>query len=192
MSFTRRLGSGRLRHTSRQVFRHIVKNAHAQPIASSAAIQLHVIPLLGAPVSFRTIRSRRVERHLGSQRLLRVLHLTPPIRRLRLERCRARVNLTAVEWNQVILSDEFKFNLSIDDIRVLVWRPRGERLNPGFALQGHIAPTAGVMVFDVIAYYTQSHLVFIRGTVRAQRYVYKRQKGTKFRNFPSKTFFIFV
>ncbi|GFW54149.1 acetylcholine receptor subunit delta [Trichonephila clavipes] len=32
-----------------------------------------------------------------------------------------------------------------DDNRVPVWRPRGERLNPAFALQRHTAPTAGVM-----------------------------------------------
>ncbi|GFV09795.1 hypothetical protein TNCV_2598501 [Trichonephila clavipes] len=44
------------------------------------------------------------------------------------------------------LSDESRFNLSSDDNRVRVWRPRGERLNPAFALQRHTAPTAGVMV----------------------------------------------
>ncbi|GFV58780.1 transposable element Tcb2 transposase [Trichonephila clavipes] len=40
---------------------------------------------------------------------------------------------------------EPRFNLSSDDNRVQVWRPRGERLNPAFALQRHAAPTAGVM-----------------------------------------------
>ncbi|GFU53080.1 multiple epidermal growth factor-like domains protein 11 [Trichonephila clavipes] len=41
--------------------------------------------------------------------------------------------------------DESRFNLSSDDNRVRVWRPRGERLYPVFALQRHTAPTAGLM-----------------------------------------------
>ncbi|GFV21831.1 transposable element Tcb2 transposase [Trichonephila clavipes] len=55
---------------------------------------------------------------------------------------------------QVIFSDEFSFNLSSDDKRVHVWRPRSERLNPAFALQRHTAPTAGVTVWGAIAYNT--------------------------------------
>ncbi|GFU61366.1 transposable element Tcb2 transposase [Trichonephila clavipes] len=58
------------------------------------------------------------------------------------------------EWNQVIFSDESRFNLSSDDNRVRVWRPRGECLSPAFALQRHTTPTAGVMVWGAIAYNT--------------------------------------
>ncbi|GFS84836.1 transposable element Tcb1 transposase [Trichonephila clavipes] len=70
----------------------------------------------------------------GSGRPLRLLSLTPTYRRLRLEWCHARGNWTAAEWNQVVFSDESRFNLSSDDNRVRVWRPRGERLNPAFLL----------------------------------------------------------
>ncbi|GFW68624.1 transposable element Tcb1 transposase [Trichonephila clavipes] len=45
-----------------------------------------------------------------------------------------------------VFSDEFRFNLSIDDNRVRVWRPRGGRLIPAFSLQRHTTPIAGVMV----------------------------------------------
>ncbi|GFX81325.1 transposable element Tcb2 transposase [Trichonephila clavipes] len=61
-------------------------------------------------------------------------------------------------------SDESRFNLSSDDNRVHVWRPRGECLNPALALQRHTTPTAGVMVWGAIAYNTRSPLVLIRGT----------------------------
>ncbi|GFV50295.1 transposable element Tcb2 transposase [Trichonephila clavipes] len=44
--------------------------------------------------------------------------------------CLARGNWTAEEWNQVVFRDESRFNLSSDDNRVRVRRPRGERLNP--------------------------------------------------------------
>ncbi|GFV53548.1 HTH_Tnp_Tc3_2 domain-containing protein [Trichonephila clavipes] len=52
-------------------------------------------------------------------------------------------NWTAEEYNKVIFSGESRFNLSSADNSVRVWRPRGKRLNPAFALQRHTAPTAG-------------------------------------------------
>ncbi|GFU25146.1 transposable element Tcb2 transposase [Trichonephila clavipes] len=105
ISFTRRPGSGCPRQTIRREDRHIVRNTHVQPTASSAAIEAQVAPSLGAPVSFRTIRRRLSARHLGSRCPLRVLPLTPTYRRLRLEWCRARGNWTAAEWNQVVFRD---------------------------------------------------------------------------------------
>ncbi|GFV15491.1 transposable element Tcb2 transposase [Trichonephila clavipes] len=172
MSFTRRSGSVRPRQTSCREDPHIVRNARVQPTSSSAAIQAHVAPSLGVPVSSQTIRRSLHEGHLESQGTLRVLSLTPTHRRLRLEWCCARGNCTAAEWNQVIFSDESIFNLSSDHNRVHVWKPRGECLNPAFALQQHTAPTAGVMVWGAIAFNTRSPLVLIRGTTITQWYVH--------------------
>ncbi|GFW49323.1 transposable element Tcb2 transposase [Trichonephila clavipes] len=146
MSFTRSPGSGRPRQTSRREDHHIIRNARVQPAASSATLQAQVAPSLGASVSFQTIRRSLAEGHLGSRRPLRVLPLTPTHRRLRLE--------------------------CSDDNRVRVWRLRGERINPAFALQRHNAPTAGVMVWGVTANNTRSPLVLIRGTMTAQWYVH--------------------
>ncbi|GFU61384.1 transposable element Tcb2 transposase [Trichonephila clavipes] len=171
MSFTRRPGSARLRQTIPREDRHIVRNARVQPTASSAAIQAQVEPSLGAPVSSQTIRRRLAEGHLGSRCPLRVMPLTPTQRCLRFEWCRARGNWTVAEWSQVVISDESRFNLSSDDNRVRVRRPRGERLNPAFALQRHVTLTAGVMVWGVIVYNTRSPLVLIRGTMTAEWYV---------------------
>ncbi|GFU27446.1 transposable element Tcb2 transposase [Trichonephila clavipes] len=151
MSFTRRPGSRLSRQTSRLEDRNIVRNALVQPTASSAAIQEQVAPSLGAPVSSQTIRR--------------------PIDASVFKWFRAVGNWTAAEWNQVVFRDESRFNFSSDDNRVRVWRPRGERLNPAFALQRHTAPTAGVMVWGVIAYNTRSPLVLFRGTMTTQRYV---------------------
>ncbi|PRD24835.1 UNVERIFIED_CONTAM: Transposable element Tcb2 transposase [Trichonephila clavipes] len=119
-------------------------HAH-QLIASSAAIQTQAVPSTGAPASFRTIRRRLGEGHLGLRCPLRVLLLTPTYRRLRLKWCSARGNWTAAEWNQVVFSDESRFSLSSDN-RVHMWRPCGDSLNRSLALQSHTTPTAGVMV----------------------------------------------
>ncbi|GFX80814.1 transposable element Tcb2 transposase [Trichonephila clavipes] len=142
MPFTRRLGSGSPRQISLREDHNIVRNALVQPTASSAAIQAQVAPSLGSPVSSRTIRKHLAEGHLGSRRPLCVLPLTPTHRRLRMEWCRTRGSWIAA----VVFSDESRFNLSSDDNRVRVWRPRGERLKPAFALQRHTDHTAGVMV----------------------------------------------
>ncbi|GFU58572.1 transposable element Tcb2 transposase [Trichonephila clavipes] len=102
------------------------------PTVSSAAIYAQVAPALGALVYSRTIRRRLVKGHLGSQGPFRVLPLTTTHRHLRLEWCRAGGNRTAAEWNQGVFSNESRFNMSIDENRVRVWRPRGERLKPAF------------------------------------------------------------
>ncbi|GFT89480.1 uncharacterized protein TNCV_4387481 [Trichonephila clavipes] len=73
---------------------------------------------------------------------------------------------------QVIFSDEYRFNLSRDYNRVHVWRLRGKRLNPAFVLQRHTAPTAGVMVWSAIVHNTWSSLVLIRGSMTTQWYVH--------------------
>ncbi|GFX79868.1 transposable element Tcb2 transposase [Trichonephila clavipes] len=119
-------------------------------------------------VSSRNIQRRLVERHLASRRPLSVLPLTPTHRRLR---CHAQGNWTAVKGNQVVLSDLSRFNLSIHDNLVRLWRPRGESLNPVFALQRHTASTVGVMVWGAVAYNTRSPLLLIHGTITTQRYV---------------------
>ncbi|GFU46808.1 transposable element Tcb2 transposase [Trichonephila clavipes] len=165
MSFTGRPGSGRPRQTSCRLDQHIIRNVRVQPIASSTAIHAHVTPSLGAHVFSRTIRRRLAEGYLGSRRPLRVLPLTPIHRRLRLEWCHARGNWSAAEWNQVVFSDESRFNLSSDDNRVRVLKPHGKRLNPAFAFQLHIASTAAVMGWGTIAYNTRSLLALIRGTM---------------------------
>ncbi|GFY06233.1 transposable element Tcb2 transposase [Trichonephila clavipes] len=154
--------------TSHREDRHIVRNSLVQSTASSAAIQAQVTPSLGAPVSSRIIRRRLAEGHLGSRRVT----LTPTHRLLLSEWCHARGNWTAAEWNQVLFSDESRFNLRSDDNRVRVWRLRGESLNLAFALQQHTAPTEGVMVWGAIAYNTRLPLVLICGTLTAQQYVH--------------------
>ncbi|GFV90654.1 transposable element Tcb2 transposase [Trichonephila clavipes] len=87
------------------------------------ALQPQVAPSLGANVSSRTIRSNLAKGHLGSWCPIRVQPLTLTHRRLLLEWCGARGNWTPVEWNQVVLSDECRFNLSSNDNRVHVWKP---------------------------------------------------------------------
>ncbi|GFW22995.1 transposable element Tcb2 transposase [Trichonephila clavipes] len=97
--------------------------------------------------------------------ILCVLPLTPTHRRIHLEWSHAQGNSTAAKWNQVVFSDESRFNLISDDNRVCVWRPQGECLNTAFHLQQHTTSTTGVMICCVTAYFTRSYLVLVHGTI---------------------------
>ncbi|GFS88107.1 transposable element Tcb2 transposase [Trichonephila clavipes] len=124
--------------------------------AASTPIQAKVTPSSGAPVSSPIIQRRLAEGHLGSGHPLHVLPLTPTHRDLCLEWCHARRNWTAAKWNQVVSSDESRFNLSSEDNNFRMWSPCDEHRNYAFALQRHTAPTAGMMVWGKIAYNTRS------------------------------------
>ncbi|GFW55725.1 transposable element Tcb2 transposase [Trichonephila clavipes] len=168
----RQLGRSDCVVKSRRENHHNVRNASVQPTVSSVAIQEHVAPSIGASVSSRTIRRRLAEGHLGSRHPLTVLPFALPSHcSLLLEWCHAQGNWTVAEWYQVAFSDEFRFNLSSDDNRVRVWRPRVEGLNPDFALKRHTTPAAGVMAWGAIDHNTWSPLVMISGALPAQHYV---------------------
>ncbi|GFX43008.1 transposable element Tcb1 transposase [Trichonephila clavipes] len=102
----------------------------------------------GALVSSQTITRRLAEGHLASRCPLRVLKRHIPTDTF----VRGGITHDGIEQkrNGAIFSDEPRFNLSSDDNRVRVWRPRGESFNP-FALPLHTVPTAGVIVWGVIA-----------------------------------------
>ncbi|GFT83409.1 transposable element Tcb2 transposase [Trichonephila clavipes] len=119
---------------SRRKEHHTVRNACIRHTVSFAAIQALVAQSLGGPVSSPTIQRCLA---LRSRHPLHELPLTPTLQLLRLEWCHVQGNWTAAEWDQVVFSDESRFNLSSDDNRVPVLRFHGERLNPVYALQPH-------------------------------------------------------
>ncbi|GFV66148.1 transposable element Tcb2 transposase [Trichonephila clavipes] len=126
--------SGSPRQISRREDRHIIQHTSVEPTDSLTAVHTQAAPSLRVRESSRTIA-----RHL------------------------AEGYLTATEWNQVVFSDESRFNLSSDDNRVCVWRPRGSRLNAAFTLQRRTTPVVCVMVWSALAYDTRSALILING-----------------------------
>ncbi|GFV41197.1 transposable element Tcb2 transposase [Trichonephila clavipes] len=107
--------SGRPRHSNRRDDRHILRYARLKSTASLVAVQTQAAPSLRAHVFSRTITRHMAEGHVVSLRPLRVLPTTSTHRRLHLQWCHAREDWTAMEWNQVVFSDESRFNLSSDD-----------------------------------------------------------------------------
>ncbi|GFV26610.1 transposable element Tcb1 transposase [Trichonephila clavipes] len=84
-----------------------------------------------------TIPSTWLKGHLGLRHKLRVLPADAHPSTSTFGWCRASEAGFCSELEQVVFRDEPRFKFSSDDNRIRVRRPRGERLNPAFALQRH-------------------------------------------------------
>lgn len=167
---TRARGSGRPRGTTEAQDRYLrllaFRDRHMPTRRVAAAFHnVEGRPITGASI-YRRIRSFG----LRSYRPHLVLPLTAEHRRQRLEWCRERLNWD-LEWNTVVFSDESRFCLGSHDGRQMVRRLRGERRNPSFSVERHVARTVGVMVWGAICYGSRSPLIFIQGSMTARRYI---------------------
>ncbi|GFW80854.1 transposable element Tcb2 transposase [Trichonephila clavipes] len=104
----------------------------------------------------QTISRHLAEANLKSKRPFRAFPLTLEHRQLRLQCCQARSTWNVTDWQKVVFSDESRFVLGTDDNRVRVWRRPGERFNSPNTVLSHTARTAGVIVWEVIAYDSRS------------------------------------
>ncbi|GFS64261.1 transposable element Tcb2 transposase [Trichonephila clavipes] len=123
--------------------RRIVRQALVDPTVTRSTIRVDV----GVAIVPQTISRHLAEANLKSKRPFRALPLTPEHRQLRLQWCQARSMWNVTDWQKVVFSDESRFLLGTDDIRVRVWRCPGERYNSTHTVLRHTARTAGVMVW---------------------------------------------
>ncbi|GFU88100.1 transposable element Tcb1 transposase [Trichonephila clavipes] len=69
------------------------------------------------------------------------------------------------------LTDELRICLQHHDVRIRVWRHRGERMLNSCVMHRHIGPAPGIMVWGGIGYHSRTPLVRIAGTLNSQRYI---------------------
>ncbi|GFW63491.1 transposable element Tcb1 transposase [Trichonephila clavipes] len=162
----RKTGSGATRKTARREDQRIVRQALVDPTVTRSTIQVHV----GVAIVPQTISRHLAEANLKPKRPFCALPLTPGHRQLCLQWCQARSMWNVSDWQKVVFSDESWFVLWTDDNRVRVWRRPGKRYIFSHSVLRHTARTAGVMVWEAIAYDSRSTLFVIRGTLTDQRY----------------------
>ncbi|GFT25231.1 transposable element Tc1 transposase [Trichonephila clavipes] len=112
-------------------------------------------------------------------RRLRGLRARIPLCRIPLTQnhCRLRLQWANVhrswraDWQQVVFSDESRFNLWHHDGRIRVRLYAGERHIPECIINHHSGRTPGVMVWGVIAYHGRSQLLRIVGILNSTRYI---------------------
>ncbi|GFV49724.1 transposable element Tcb1 transposase [Trichonephila clavipes] len=77
----------------------------------------------------------------------------------------------AVEWNEVVFTDESRICLQHHDGRIRVWRQRGEMMLSSLVMHRHTGPTPGIMVWSGIGYHSRTPLVRMAGTLNSQHYI---------------------
>ncbi|GFY26805.1 transposable element Tc1 transposase [Trichonephila clavipes] len=98
--------------------RMIVRKALVDPTVTRLMKRAEV----SVTINPQTISRHLAEANLKSNRLFRVLPLTPEHQRLRLQWCQARSMWNVTDWQKVVFSDESRFVFGTDDNHVRVWR----------------------------------------------------------------------
>ncbi|GFV00201.1 transposable element Tcb1 transposase [Trichonephila clavipes] len=77
----------------------------------------------------------------------------------------------AIEWNEVVFTDESRIFVQCRDGRIRVWRHRGERMLNSCVMHRHSGHAPGIMVWGGIGYHSRTPLGRIAGTLNSQRYI---------------------
>ncbi|GFV66471.1 transposable element Tcb2 transposase [Trichonephila clavipes] len=128
--------------------------------------------VMSAPDDIRLVRMAQTDRtassrHSGEQ-LQDSSHAKPS--HLRLQWANVHRSWRA-DWQQVVFSDEYRFNLWHHDGRIHVRHYSGERHIPECIIERHSRRAPGVMVWCAIAYHGRSQLLRIVGNLNSTRYI---------------------
>ncbi|GFW36851.1 transposable element Tc1 transposase [Trichonephila clavipes] len=77
------------------------------------------------------------------------------------------------DWNQVVISDESRFNLWDHDGRIRVRHYACERCLPECAIERHSGQTPRVIVRVAISYHGRSNLLRIEGNLNSNSYIHE-------------------
>ena len=162
--------SGRPRSTDVRTDRYIVRQAVTSRTNTAKRIKSLLRVTTNVHISVNTVRRRLRAAGLASRVPARHPRLTPAHKAARQAWSARHSRWTRREWDQVIFSDESKFNLLTSDRRIHVWRRRGERFQPDCIQQ--VVPHGGgsVMVWGGFSSHFRTPLYHIQGNLTAVRY----------------------
>ena len=121
-------------------------------------------------ISSRTVLRRLAAVGIRSRRPYRGPHLTQRHLCQRLEWTRRQLRWTIQRWGRVLFTDESRFLLQHVDGRVRVFHRRGERFRENCVLRHDRYGGGSLMVWAGITAHRRTDLVFINGTLNAQKY----------------------
>ena len=162
--------SGRPRKTTPREDRFITTSSRRNRFMCSRRIGRLLRNATGTRVCDRTIRNRLRAARLKACRPYVGIPLTLRHRQARCHWARNHRNWTRRQWNDVLFTDESRFNVSFADGRVRVWRRRGERLANDNVVQRDRYGGGSVMVWAGIYQDGKTDLVTVPGNLTAQRY----------------------
>ena len=122
----------------------------------------------GRTISRSTVRNRLRERGISCRRP----YCGPVLKqRHRIERQRWAINNRGRRWRNVVFSDESRFNLSLADGRVRIYRRQYERFADNCVLEHNRFGGGGVMVWAAINHTFEPELVIVNGNLTARQYI---------------------
>jgi hypothetical protein len=124
----------------------------------------------GVRLCGQSVRNRLRSANLRARRPLTAVPLTQRHRQSRLAWANAHHHWIQRQWNEVLFTDESRFNVDFADGRVCVWRRRNERYDQENVIQRDRYGGGSVMVWGGISQRGKTDLVTINGTLNSQRY----------------------
>ncbi len=97
--------------------------------------------------------------------------LTRRHRNARLNWARQHLRWQRRQWNEIVFTDESRFNLSTNDGRIRVFRRRGERFVDACVVERNRFGGGSVMVWGGIMGHRKTDLVIVNGNLNAAEYI---------------------
>ena len=169
-STERTKGRGRKKASTFADDRFLVRLSLRNRRASSTDLKREWQESSGVNVTSRTIRNRLLAAGLAARRPHKKPLLTKAMRTARLKWAREHATWTVADWNNVIFSDESKFNLHGSDGAQYVRRRSGEEYHPACMTTTFKHPE-GQMIWGCISSRGVGRLHFVNGTVNADVYI---------------------
>ncbi|GFV06406.1 transposable element Tcb1 transposase [Trichonephila clavipes] len=149
--------------------RQIVRMGVTERSVTSRTVAQHMDSITHHSMSARTIRRHLQQSGLSARRPLLGLPFTQNHRRLHRQWCDEK-RMWVAELNEVVFTDKSRISLQHRDVRIRLWRHRGERMLNSCIMHRHTGPALGIMVWGGIGYHSRTLLVRIAGTLNSQRY----------------------
>ena len=116
-------------------------------------------------ISAKTVRRRLRCARLRSRRPYVGVPLTVGHKHARLNWTTAHRRWTRRHWNEIVFTDESRFNLKFSDGRVRVWRRRGERMDPTKVVERDRYGGGSIMICAGISNRSKTGNVSVRGKI---------------------------
>lgn len=162
--------SGRPKKTSQRKGRFIVVTSRRNRFMSAPKIARQLRNATGVRISGQTVRNRLRSVGLKGMRPVVSVPLTQRHRRLRVQWATLHQRWIQRHWNEVLFTDESRFNVEFADGRARVWRRRGEWYDPQNVIQRDCYGGGSVMVWGGVSYRGKTQLIIVNGRLNSQRY----------------------
>ena len=164
------IGRGRKRKTSMHLDRVIQRKVKVDRRKSASSVKIVIESELGITISQQTVRRRLHEIGLKGRITRKKPYVNKINRGKRLEYAKAYREKPLSYWDNVLWTDESKFNLFGSDGKVMVWRTPKEELDPKCTVPTVKYGGGNVKCWGCFSLYDVGNLVFINGNMTGEVY----------------------